>query len=48
MEGIKPPLRQRAWEAFRGLFVSKKKAEARAEGKDEAEREEKRVASGSG
>jgi membrane protein len=36
MEGIKPPLKERAWEAFRGLFVSKKKRDARAENEDEA------------
>lgn len=31
MEGLKPPLTQRAWEAFRGLFVSPRKPDARAE-----------------
>jgi membrane protein len=39
MEGLKPPLTQRAWEAFRGLFVSPRKPAARAEaGEQEAER----------
>jgi len=38
MEGLKPPLTQRAWDAVRGLFVRPRKADARAE-TDEPERE---------
>jgi membrane protein len=38
MEGLKPPLTQRAWDAFRGLFVRPRKADARVEA-DEPERE---------
>jgi membrane protein len=34
MEGLKPPLRERAWDAFRGLFVSKKR-DPRAQGEGE-------------
>jgi membrane protein len=34
MAGLKPPLTQRAWEAFRGLFVSPRKSDARAEDDD--------------
>jgi hypothetical protein len=36
MEGINPPLKERAWEAFRGLFVRRKKADARGAVDEEA------------
>lgn len=37
MAGLKPPLRQRAWEAFRGLFVRVQKADARTDADDDGE-----------
>jgi membrane protein len=37
MEGLGPPLRQRAWEAFRGLFVRTRNADARADADDDGE-----------
>ena len=39
MEGLGPPLRQRAWEAFRGLFVRAPVPDARAEANDDGEPE---------
>lgn len=44
MIGLKPPLTQRAWDAFRGLFVSARNPDARAEEGDyEDEAEERRA-----
>ena len=37
MEGLKPPLARRAWDAFRGLFVTVRKPDARADVEDEPE-----------
>ena len=37
MEGLKPPLKQRAWKAFRGLFVQARKPDARADTVEDGE-----------
>lgn len=37
MKGLKPPLRHRAWEAFRGLFVRSRKADVRVDADDDEE-----------
>jgi membrane protein len=42
MEGLGPPLRQRAWEAIRGLFVRSRQEDARADADDEEEPEQPR------
>jgi membrane protein len=42
MSGLKPPLTQRAWDAFRGLFVSVRKPDARVDERDYEEDAEER------
>jgi hypothetical protein len=39
MVGLRPPLRQRTWEAFRGLFVRARKADVRADANEDGEPE---------